>query len=70
MWTNRIVPFLELALLWTLVLSGLAITAAFLLGLGVALPLYLMWQGGWTAMAGIALWMVCQAAGRILNKRT
>lgn len=67
-WSARVVPFLEMALLWTLIVSGITVMLAIFLGL-LAIPVYMMWQGGWTAMLGLLVWVVFQTFSTALNKR-
>ena len=67
-WSARVVSILEMTLLWTLILSGIAVMFAIFLGL-LAIPVDLMWQGGWTAMAGLLVWVIFQTFSNMLNKR-
>ena len=54
----------SLILLFALLLIG----GLLLAGIAWGLPIFLMWQGGWTAMLGLALWMFFFFLGKMIEK--
>lgn len=49
--------------------AGMICLVVFLLALGIGLPVYLVWQGGWTGLLGLLVYSLLLSFGRVINNR-
>lgn len=48
-------------------IAGLICLVAVLVIIGVALPIYLVWQGEWVGILGLALYSILLSFGKVIN---
>jgi len=49
--------------------AGMICLVVFLLALGIGLPVYLVWQGGWIGLLGLLIYSILLSFGRVINNR-